>query len=71
MIREKCSCGAEIETDEENPLKILRAWRKNHVCKANGELIYSSGFATVESAPDYTKPEMHLGFRYNEDDDEA
>lgn len=30
MIREVCSCSAEIETDEDNALDIVKAWRKNH-----------------------------------------
>jgi hypothetical protein len=31
MIREVCSCSAEIETDEDDALSIVREWRKKHI----------------------------------------
>jgi len=31
MIREVCSCSAEIETDEEDALSIVKEWRKKHI----------------------------------------
>jgi len=30
MIREVCSCGAEIETDLPNQEEIVKAWRRSH-----------------------------------------
>ena len=30
MIREVCSCGAEIETDLPEQLDIVKKWRKSH-----------------------------------------
>jgi hypothetical protein len=30
MIREVCSCGAEIETDLPDQLDIVTKWRKTH-----------------------------------------
>lgn len=30
MIREVCSCGAEIETDLPNQEDIVKTWRKSH-----------------------------------------
>lgn len=31
-ISERCSCGASIKTDEPNALKLVREWRRKHVC---------------------------------------
>jgi len=31
-IREKCSCGAEFETNEKESIKLVREWRRKHVC---------------------------------------
>lgn len=33
MISEKCSCGASFKTDEKEPIKLVRDWRKNHHCQ--------------------------------------
>jgi hypothetical protein len=71
MIRERCSCGAEIETDEQEAYSIVAEWREEHSCKMALEPTQTSGFATVDLAPDYTNPELHIGFRYNEEDDET
>lgn len=30
MIREVCSCGAEIETDLPEQLEIVKNWRRTH-----------------------------------------
>jgi hypothetical protein len=30
MIREVCSCSAEIETDEDDALDIVLSWRRSH-----------------------------------------
>lgn len=65
MIRERCGCGAEIETDGENDYDIVTEWRNDHRCivpapEAPG---HTSGFALIEQAPDYTRPELHIGFR--------
>ena len=30
MIREVCSCGAEIETDLPNQEDIVKSWRRTH-----------------------------------------
>ena len=64
-VRERCSCGAEIETDEVDALEIVTEWREVHVCPepAPEEFAPIGGLAQVEQAPDYTIPEMHIGFR--------
>ena len=33
MIAESCSCGAKFKTDEPNPIKLVREWRKKHTCQ--------------------------------------
>lgn len=63
MIRERCSCGAEIETDDNDSLRIVVKWRKGHKCLPQVDDRVTSGFAQVEIAPDYTVPDLHLGFR--------
>lgn len=64
-VRERCSCGAEIETDERDSLKIVQEWRAGHVCPDKSDDDYQpiGGVAQVEQAPDYTIPDMHIGFR--------
>lgn len=64
MIRERCGCGAEFETDERDPVKLLAEWRKWHKCPDLPEPERMGGTAQVETAPDYTIPDMHIGFRY-------
>jgi hypothetical protein len=34
VISEKCSCGASFKTNEPEPLKLVKDWRKNHACNA-------------------------------------
>ena len=64
MIRERCSCSAEIETDEEDAFDIVDQWRVRHHCSPDNELPpHTSGFAQIEQAPDFTSPELHIGFR--------
>jgi hypothetical protein len=33
VIAETCSCGAKFKTDEPDPIKLVRDWRKNHTCQ--------------------------------------
>lgn len=32
-INETCSCGSRMKVDGEESIKIIRDWRKNHVCQ--------------------------------------
>lgn len=32
MLRERCSCGAEFETDDKEAIRLVREWRKKHAC---------------------------------------
>lgn len=61
MINETCSCGASIEINREDELKLLRDWRKKHRCvptpEFRGELGSSLTLGNVEPLP-----ERPLGF---------
>lgn len=62
MIRERCSCGAEFETDENNAINLLKTWRKTH----RHEIMTphdSDTTATIETVTDPRIPELHIGFR--------
>jgi hypothetical protein len=64
MIRERCSCGAEFESDEQDAPELWVAWRDVHACPPpTFDDRPIGGTAQVEQAPDYTVPELHLGFR--------
>lgn len=49
-IAEKCSCGAAFKTDEPNAIKLVREWRRKHVCiEAEGSVAaITGGDAIVE-----------------------
>jgi hypothetical protein len=32
VISETCACGAKFKTDEPDPIKLVRDWRKQHTC---------------------------------------
>ena len=71
MLSETCSCGAGFQAERSDELKLLNTWRTNHKCPNND----SAGLMVVDTArseiaPDYTIPEMHIGFRGNPEEDE-
>jgi hypothetical protein len=67
MIRERCSCGAEFETDQSNALNLIRAWRKEHTCPPQ-QMDRPNLSSTTELTPtDNRNPELHLGFRPDPD----
>ena len=64
MIRERCSCGAEVEVHGEEAYDIVCEWRETHrhdIQPLDG--LQTTSQAQVEQAPDYTVPELHIGFR--------
>ena len=68
-ISETCSCGASFSAERNDELKLLNAWRTSHKCISHD----SGSLAIVDTsnnslAPDYTIPELHIGFRPSEDD---
>jgi len=67
-LSESCSCGAGFTADRDDELYLLNQWRKNHKCPhpERGDLGLS---AAVETAPNHTLPELHIGFRSDPYDD--
>jgi len=66
MIREVCSCGAEIETDLPNQEALVKAWRRTH--KHQAEKIERKDTSALSNT------DVALGFqvtdpRYEEDDE--
>jgi hypothetical protein len=65
MVRERCSCGAEFETDEKSALQLLKSWRAIH----RHELSESATFVNVGSQVEQAiqaierEPELQIGFR--------
>lgn len=58
-VREKCSCGAELEITDSplpNALASLTAWRKKHVCQAAEKEIQAvhGGSAETERSIGFT-----------------
>lgn len=70
-LAETCSCGASFSAERNDELSLLNSWRKQHKCnfpKAGDLAIMDS--SRNELAPDFTEPELHIGFRRLEDDDD-
>jgi hypothetical protein len=65
MIRERCSCGAEFETDEKSALQLLKSWRATH----RHEIAESGSFGSIGSQVEQStqaivrEPELQIGFR--------
>lgn len=64
-VGEQCHCGAAFElSGKVNPwvaLQAVEVWRETHACPEPDST--HGGEATVETAPDYVEPELHIGFR--------
>ena len=69
-ISESCSCGASIELDRADELTLLYEWRKSHRCKGQDSSdFFSSAAPMLETAPDFTDKNLHIGFRGAEFDE--
>jgi hypothetical protein len=70
-ITETCSCGASFSAERNDELKLVNAWRSQHKCSfpKAGDLAIMD-MARSELAPDFTEPELHIGFRRLEEDDD-
>jgi hypothetical protein len=70
-ITETCSCGASFSAERSDELKLVNAWRSQHKCSfpKQGDLAIMDS-SRNELAPDFTEPELHIGFRRLEDDDD-
>ena len=59
MISEQCSCGAAFKTDEPEPIKLVREWRKKHACNApDTEDTPTSGLSETQIAIGFQPGEM-------------
>lgn len=64
-LSETCTCGASFSAERDDELKLLNSWRKSHKCNPQPGDLYTTAFdSRADLAPDYTLPEMHIGFRY-------
>lgn len=70
-ISETCSCGATFAAERNDELKLLNEWRTNHRCATpeHGSLAIMDTAQTT-LAEDYHIPELHIGFRPSEYDDD-
>ena len=62
MIRERCSCGAEFETDENQPLRLLNTWRKQHRHEPPAPQQDSDLTSNIETTNQDTTPRTTIGF---------
>lgn len=70
-LSETCSCGAAFSAERNDELKLLNAWRTQHKCmNPKGGDLAIIDTSSNQLADDYTIPELHIGFRPSEDDDE-
>jgi hypothetical protein len=59
VISEKCGCGAGFKTDEPNPIKLVREWRKKHACPtADIDDTPTSGLSDTQLAMGFQPGEM-------------
>ena len=70
-ISETCSCGAAFSAERNDELKLLNQWREQHKCSypKQGDLAIMDT-AQTSIAEDFRIPELHIGFRPSEEDDD-
>jgi hypothetical protein len=70
-ISETCSCGASFSAERNDELKLLNSWRTQHKCMnpKGGELAIVD-MSSTQIADDFRIPELHIGFRPDEGDDD-
>jgi hypothetical protein len=59
VISERCSCGAMIKTDEKDAIRLVREWRRKHICQQFAEQDNSPTHGTSET-------QIALGFQPGE-----
>lgn len=70
-ISEACSCGASFTAERKDELRLLKDWRANHRCERKEDPLVIMDNSSITVAHDYTTiPELHIGFRPNEGDDD-
>lgn len=70
-LSEVCSCGASFTAERSDELKLLNSWRTQHKCATpkHGDLAIVDT-SNTSIAEDFRIPELHIGFRPSEDDDD-
>jgi hypothetical protein len=60
VIAESCSCGAKIKTDDAQAIKLVREWRRKHICTDNTDITDTptSGLADTQIAIGFQPAEM-------------
>jgi hypothetical protein len=71
VIAESCSCGAKFKTDEPEPVKLVREWRRRHAC-AEQDITDTptSGLSDTQLAMGFQPGEMPAKKHDPWDDDE-
>ena len=70
-VSESCGCGASFSADRpKDELRLLNSWRSSHTCFSREELLLTSDNSVVVQTPDVKVPELHIGFRGQEFDDD-
>jgi len=63
MVRERCVCGAEFESDNKQATRLLREWRSTHRCVLTAPGLPSGAESSTDLVESYRDPELHIGFR--------
>lgn len=67
MVRERCSCGAEFETDEKSALQLLKSWRTTHLHHVSEPNTFVNVSSQIEQSGLVREPELQIGFRPEEE----
>jgi hypothetical protein len=70
-LSEVCSCGASFTAERDDELKLLNSWRTTHKCgiPKGGDLAMVDT-ANTSIMDDPRTPELHIGFRPSEADED-
>ena len=67
MVRERCVCGAEFESDNKQQTRLLREWRATHRCQLVPPGLPSGAESKADVASPWTDGEMRIGFQPDEE----
>lgn len=69
-ISEKCSCGAYFTVDGELAIKLVREWRRKHICSEPAQEPRDTTFSAYIERTDSPPGEFPIGFRYEPEEEE-
>ena len=69
QIKEKCSCGASIQLNAPDAIRLVREWRKKHTCLEKVEDPRDTSLSAHIERPDKVESDYPIGFRYEPDED--